>query len=83
VAFGLAVVGTFSVIAGVLFALARTVVAPLWSSMMGLLPTSLGAWVGLAFPPAVPICCGAIVQVWVGCTLYSWQRTALDLFSKA
>lgn len=36
----------------------------------------------IALPSNAAACLTAIATVWAACTLYAWQRTALDLFAK-
>jgi len=38
---------------------------------------------GIALPPAATVCMLSIAACWSACTLYSWQKTALDMFLKA
>ena len=79
IAFGLAAVASLAVIVGVLLSAMRTAVTAINVTvsdpyiLMGL---------GIGFPPNAPACIAAIATVWAACTLYAWQRKALDLFAK-
>jgi len=45
--------------------------------------TAYGQLIGLAVPPIAGTCLGIIASTWAACTLYAWQKKALDVFVKA
>lgn len=52
------------------------VIAPLASAAFS---TSLGQFLGLAFPPIAGTCIGAMITVWVACTTYKLQTQAIKV----
>jgi uncharacterized protein (DUF697 family) len=79
-AFGLAAVTTLGTLYGALVVTMNAAVSPLLSALFS---TSYGQFIGLAFPPMAGTCLGIIASVWSACTLYSWQKKALDMFVQA
>lgn len=80
VAVGLAAATTLAGILGALLVFMRSVVNPLTSSLFS---TAYGQWIGLAFPPMTGNCVAIIASTWAACTLYAWQKKALELFVQA
>jgi hypothetical protein len=80
IAVGLAAVATIATLLAALLLLMRTTISPLAAAMFS---TSYGSWAGLAFPPIAGTCLAAVVTTWSACTLYAWQKHALDAFLKA
>lgn len=74
VALTIAGVAALATVAGVLYATMRAVVVPLAAQLFS---TTYGSIIGLAFPPIAGQCILGISTVWAGCTLYSYQRTAI------
>lgn len=79
IAFGLAVVATLATIVGVVLAAMRTLITALAVTLSDPL-FQMGLAMG--YPPNASACIAAIATSWAACTLYSWQRDALDLFAK-
>ena len=80
VAVGLAAATTLGTLYGGLVVLMNTAVSPLLAALFN---TSYGQFIGLAFPPMAGTALGIVATVWAGCTLYAWQKKALDIFVKA
>lgn len=80
VAFGLAAVTTLGTLYGGLVVVMNAAVSPILGSLFS---TSYGQFIGLAFPPIAGTCLGIIATTWAACTLYAWQKKALDVFVKA
>lgn len=77
IAVGLASVATLGgLIAGLLALLRVTVI--------GLTPiigdSNFAVGVGIAIPPNASACITAFMTMWGACTLYVWQKKAMDLF---
>lgn len=79
-AFGLAAVTTLGTLYGAMVVAMNAAVSPLVSALFS---TSYGQFIGLAFPPMAGTCVGIIATSWAACTLYAWQKKALDLFTGA
>jgi len=79
VAVGAAAIVVLSGVTVIVFVAFRVVLGSLQASLTG------GALTGLsmAIPPVAGACIAAITSIWTACTLYAWQRRALDLFVKA
>lgn len=80
VAFGLAAVATLGGLYGAMVVAMNAAVSPLLASLFS---TSYGQFIGLAFPPMAGTCLGIVASAWAACTLYAWQKKALDLFAKS
>jgi hypothetical protein len=78
IAFGLAAVGTLSVITVALFTTMRAILGGLHALVS---EPSAALGLAMAIPDNAPACLSAIALCWGACTLYSWQRTALQLFA--
>jgi hypothetical protein len=72
----IAVLSTVTV--GMFFALRAT-----FSSLTGSLTGNALVGFSMAVPPVAGTCLTAISAIWAACTLFAWQRRALDLFVKA
>lgn len=80
VAIGLAAATTLGgLYAGAVTAM-NAIVAPLLGSLFS---TAYGQFIGLATPPMAGTCLGIVAGTWAACTLYAWQKKALDIFVKA
>lgn len=79
IAFGLAAVTTLGVITVAVIAAMRTVVQGI---AVALNEPLLLMGLSIGFPPNAPACVAAIATTWAACTLYGWQKSALDLFAK-
>lgn len=80
VSIGLAAATTLGTLYGGLVVAMNTAVGPLADALFS---TSYGQFIGLAFPPLAGTCVGIIATVWAACTLYSWQKKALEAFLAA
>ena len=79
IAFGVAVTVTLGGIIAAVIGTMRALVAGIAvaaSDPAFLMGLSIG------FPSNAPTCMAAIATCWAACTLYSWQKSALDLFAK-
>lgn len=76
VALRLAAVTSFVALGGALVAAWRAVVVP-W--VAALFATSYGQWLGLAFPPVAGSVMVGCAAVWLACTAYRLQSSALRL----
>lgn len=79
-AIGLAAVATLATIVVALLVAMRAVVSPLLAQLFA---TEYGQFLGLAFPPIAGTCLAAIATTWAACTLYSWQKKGVELFTAA
>lgn len=79
-AFGVAAAATLGTLYGAMVVFMNNAVAPILSSLFN---TQYGQFIGLAVPPLAGTCLGIIASTWAACTLYSWQKKALDVFVKA
>lgn len=78
-AFLLAAVGILWGLYGTMVTTMNTLVAPLATAIFS---TSYGQFVGLLFPPIAGTCVAAITAAWAACTMYAYQKKALDMFVK-
>lgn len=76
IAMRVAAVAAISGFGTVLLATFNGVVAPLAAAAFS---TSLGQFLGLAFPPVAGTCIGAMITVWVACTTYKLQAHAVKV----
>jgi len=77
---GLAFVATLTAITAALLLGMRGLIAAI-APVLGQGNFAYG--LSLAIPPNASACVTAIVACWSACTLYSWKRKALQLFSQA
>jgi len=80
VAIGLAAAATLGSLYGALVVFMNAAVAPILGSLFS---TSYGQFIGLAFPPMAGTCLGIVATTWAACTLYAWQKKALEVFVAA
>jgi hypothetical protein len=80
VAIGLAAAATLGGLYGAMVVLMNNAVSPLLSALFS---TSYGQFIGLAFPPMAGTCLGIVATTWAACTLYAWQKKALEIFVAA
>ena len=80
VAVGLAAAATLGGLYGALVVFMNSAVNPLLGALFN---TQYGQLIGLAVPPLAGTCLGIIASTWAACTLYAWQKKALDVFVKA
>jgi hypothetical protein len=80
VAFGLAAATTLAGLYGAMVVFMNNAVNPLLGALFN---TQYGQFIGLAVPPLAGTCLGIIASTWAACTLYAWQKKALDVFVKA
>jgi Family of unknown function (DUF5455) len=78
VAFGLSVVVVLGSITAVLITALRAVFASLATSIGD---SDFVMGFAMAVPDNAPACITAYVTTWSACTLYSWQKKALQLFA--
>jgi hypothetical protein len=75
-----AAVASLGTITLALLAVFNTQVAPLAAAVFS---TQYGQFIGLAFPPMAGTCMASIGVVWSACTLYAWQRRAINLAAQS
>jgi hypothetical protein len=78
IAFGIAAVTTLGFITIALFVTLRTVLGGIANMVSD---PDVVRGIAMVVPDNVPACISAYVTVWCACTLYSWQRKALELFA--
>lgn len=79
-AFGLAAVASFGTLYGGMVVLMNTTINPIVGALFS---TAYGQFIGLAFPPMAGTCVGVIAASWAACSLYAWQKKALEMFVHA
>jgi len=79
IAFGLAVTAALSAIVIALLTAMRTIITGIEVVVSN--PHFL-LGLSIALPDNAAACLTAIATTWAACTLYSWQKSALDLFAK-
>lgn len=73
-------VAAFAAALAVLMALFNGLVSPLLQTMFS---TSLGQFIGLAFPPIAGTCLASISACWCGCALYKLKVQAIKMTASA
>ena len=79
-AIGLSAAATLGTLYGGMVVFMNTAVNPVLGALFS---TSYGQFIGLAFPPMAGTCLGIIATTWAACTLYAWQKKALEVFITA
>jgi ABC-type uncharacterized transport system permease subunit len=80
VAVATAAVAALGTVTVALLAAFNGLVAPLAAAVFS---TQYGQVLGLAFPPMAGTCLAIMASCWAACTLYSWQRKAIELAAQA
>lgn len=79
IAFAIAAVSIFGTMYGAMVTTMNALINPLLTALFS---TTYGQFIGLAFPPIAGTCFGIIATAWAACSLYQWQKQALDIFIK-
>lgn len=79
IAFGVAAVAAYSTITLALYAVFRSVLNGLNGYVISM-PEFWTLMLQISIPPAAPFCFSSYMTVWSACTVYAWQRDALDAF---
>jgi hypothetical protein len=82
VAFGVAGVTAMSALTLGLYVLMRSTLAGLANPSLGNMPELWVMVLSMSVPPAAPFCFSAYITIWVGCTVYTWQRDLLHILLK-
>lgn len=73
-------VGAFALALAALMTMFNALVAPLLAEMFS---TSLGQFIGLAFPPIAGTCLASMATCWGGCALYKLKIQAVKMSASA